>query len=62
MRERALARLIPVRPWIALTNFLLGAAITAPAFYLHDLLLAVIGLVILGGALLVLLIPLPYPR
>ncbi|CAN5878748.1 hypothetical protein BH20GEM1_BH20GEM1_05910 [soil metagenome] len=62
MRERTLARLIPVRPWIALANFLLGSAITVPAFYLHDLLLAVIGLAILGGALIVLLIPLPYPR
>ncbi len=62
MRERALARLIPLRPWIALTNFLLGAALTVSAFYLHDLLLAVVGLAILGGALFVLLIPLPYPR
>jgi hypothetical protein len=62
MRERALARLIPLRPWIALSNFLLGAALTVPGFYTHDLLLATIGLVILGGALFVLLIPLPYPR
>ena len=62
MREQTLARLIPVRPWIALSNFLLGAAITVPAFYMHDLLLAVIGLALLGGALFVLLIPLPYPR
>jgi hypothetical protein len=62
MRERALARLIPVRPWIALSNFLLGAAITVPSFYFHDLLWATIGLIILGGTLVVLLIPLPYPR
>ena len=62
MRERTLARLIPVRPWIALTHFLLGAAITAPSFYLHNLWGAILGLVILGGALGVLLIPLPYSR
>jgi hypothetical protein len=62
MRERTLARLIPLRPWMALGSFLLGAALTVPAFYLHDLTLAVIGLVVLGGALVVLLIPLPYPR
>ena len=62
MRERALARLIPVRPWIALGSFLLGAAITVPAFIAHDLYLAVAGLLFLGGALVTLLIPLPYPR
>ena len=62
MRERALARLIPIRPWIALGSFLLGAAITVPAFIAHDLYLAVAGLVFLGGALITLLIPLPYPR
>lgn len=62
MRERTLARLIPLRPWMALGSFLLGAALTVPAFYMHDLILAVIGLVVLGGALVVLLIPLPYPR
>jgi len=62
MREKTLARLIPVRPWIALTNFLLGVAIAVPSFYGHDLLGAVIGLAFLGGALAVLLIPLPYPR
>jgi hypothetical protein len=62
MRERALARLIPIRPWIALSSFLLGAAITVPSFYSHDLWGALIGLAFLGGALVVLLIPLPYPR
>ena len=62
MRERALARLIPIRPWIALGSFLLGAAITVPAFIAHDLTLAVVGLVFLGGALGTLLLPLPYPR
>lgn len=62
MRERALARLIPIRPWIALGSFLLGAAITVPAFISHDLYLAVVGLVFLGGALGTLLLPLPYPR
>jgi hypothetical protein len=62
MREQALARLIPVRPWIALASFLLGAAITVPAFVSHDLYLALAGAVFLGGALLTLLIPLPYSR
>lgn len=62
MREKTLARLIPLRPWLALASFLLGAALTIPAFYLHDLTLAVVGLVVLGGALVVLLIPLPYTR
>ncbi|HET7693032.1 MAG TPA: hypothetical protein VFM44_08105 [Gemmatimonadota bacterium] len=62
MREQALARLIPLRPWIALSSFLLGAAITVPAFIGHDLYLALLGAVFLGGALFTLLIPLPYPR
>jgi hypothetical protein len=62
MRSQALARLIPIRPWIALGNFLLGAAITVPAFIAHDLWLALAGAVFLGGALGALLIPLPYPR
>ena len=62
MRAQALARLIPIRPWIALSSFLLGAAITVPAFIAHDLYLAVVGLVFLGGALGSLLLPLPYPR
>jgi hypothetical protein len=47
---------------MALGSFLLGAALTVPAFYMHNLTLAVVGLVVLGGALVVLLIPLPYPR
>ena len=62
MRAQALARLIPIRPWIALSSFLLGAAITVPAFIGHDLYLALGGAVFLGGALGVLLLPLPYPR
>ncbi|HET6362941.1 MAG TPA: hypothetical protein VFH11_12930 [Gemmatimonadota bacterium] len=62
MRAHALARLIPVRPWIALASFLLGVAITVPAFLWHDLYLALAGAVFLGGALFTLLIPLPYPR
>jgi hypothetical protein len=62
MREKALARLIPIRPWIALSSFLLGAAITVPAFIGHDLYLALLGAVFLGGALFTLLIPLPYSR
>ena len=62
MRAQALARLIPIRPWIALSSFLLGAAITVPAFIGHDLYLALVGAVFLGGALVVLLLPLPYPR
>lgn len=62
MRERVLVRLIPVRPFLALVSFLVGVAITVPAFYLHDLVAAILGLVFLGGALVVLLIPLPYPR
>ena len=62
MREQNLTRLIPVRPWIALGHFLLGGMIAALSFYFHDLLWATIGLVIVGGALGSLLIPLPYPR
>lgn len=62
MRERALARLIPLRPWIALASFLLGVAITVAAFYSHDLWAALVGLPLLAGGLVVLLIPLPYPR
>ena len=57
-----LARLIPVRPWIALALFVIGVAITVPAFYLHSLWLALAGAPFLGGALVFLLLPLPYPR
>lgn len=60
--ERHLARLIPLRPWLALGHLLVGVAITIPAFILHDLTLAVVGAVFLGGALGVLLVPLPYSR
>ena len=62
MNERVLARLIPVRPWIALGHFLLGAAITVPSFWMHNLWGAIVGLLILGGALGFLLVPLPYNR
>jgi len=62
MREQALARLIPVRPFLALASFLVGVVITVPAFYLHNLWAALLGLVFLSGALVLLLIPLPYPR
>lgn len=55
-----LQRLIPARPWIALALFLTGVAITVPAFYLHNLWLALIGAAPLGGALGFLMIPLPY--
>lgn len=60
--ERHLARLIPLRPWIALGLLILGVAITIPAFYIHDLWLAIVGALPLGGALGILLIPLPYAR
>lgn len=64
-RERvhtSLARLIPIRPWLALASFLTGVVITVAAFYGHNLWLALAGAPFLGGALGVLLIPLPYPR
>lgn len=57
-----LARLIPVRPWIALVSFLVGVLVTVPAFYYHEFWLAVAGLLPLGGALVVLLVPLPFER
>lgn len=57
-----LARFIPIRPWVALINLVIGIAITVPAFYLHDLNLALLGAVFLGGALGVLILPLPHPR
>lgn len=60
--ERLLGRLIPIRPWLSLALLLIGIAITVPAFYLHNLALAIVGALPLGGALGVLLIPLPYPR
>ncbi|MFN2383786.1 MAG: hypothetical protein ABR559_05920 [Gemmatimonadota bacterium] len=64
-RERlhaALARLIPVRHWLALASFVTGVLITVCAFHNHNLWLALAGAPFLGGALGVLLIPLPYSR
>lgn len=60
--RNALAPLIPLRPWIALGSLLTGIAISIPAFWLHDLAAAVLGLALMGGALVFLLIPLPHPR
>ncbi len=60
--EKHLAKLIPVRPWIALALFLIGVAITVPAFAWSNLWLALAGAPFLGGGLGFLLIPLPYPR
>lgn len=60
--RHSLAALIPVRPWIALALLLVGIAISVPAFWLHDLWAALAGLALLVGALLFLLIPLPFPR
>lgn len=58
----ALARLIPLRARLAFASLALGILLTIPAFYLHDLWLALIGAVPLGAALAILLIPLPHPR
>ncbi|MBW3660254.1 MAG: hypothetical protein KY397_01295 [Gemmatimonadetes bacterium] len=58
----SLAPLIPLRPWIALTLLLLGMAVSIPAFWLHHLWAAIVGLLLMGGALVFLLIPLPFPR
>ena len=60
--ESRLARLIPLRPWIALGSFVVGVVITVVAFWYHSLWLAVAGAPFLGGGLGVLVIPLPYPR
>lgn len=57
-----LARFIPVRAKLALASLVLGVLLTVPAFYLHDLWLALIGALPLGGALALLLIPLPHAR
>jgi hypothetical protein len=43
-------------------EMLIGVAITIPAFKNHNLWLAIAGGPFLGGALGILLIPLPYPR
>lgn len=62
MLRDKLPRFIPVRPWAALASFVIGVLITVAAFWLHDLWLALLGAPFLGGGLLILLIPLPYPR
>jgi hypothetical protein len=58
----ALARLIPIRAKIALGSLILGILLTVVSFYLHDLWLALVGALPLGGSLALLLIPLPHPR
>jgi hypothetical protein len=58
----SLARLIPLRPWIALALLLTGVAITITAFRQHNLWLALLGGAPLAGALGFLLIPLPHSR
>lgn len=58
----ALARLMPVRAKLALGSLVLGILLTVVAFYIHDLWLALLGALPLGGSLAILLIPLPYPR
>ncbi len=60
--DRPLSRLIPIRPWIALGLFVVGVAITIPAFAYHNLWMALAGAPFLGGALGFLLLPLPYSR
>lgn len=60
--QAALARLIPIRAKLALSSLLLGILLTVVSFWLHDLWLALVGALPLGGALALLLIPLPYPR
>ena len=57
-----LARLIPIRPWIALGLFVTGVLITIYAFATHNLWIAIAGAPLLGGGLGFLIIPLPYPR
>ena len=58
----ALGRLIPVRAMLALGSLVVGIVITVISFWRHDLWLALIGALPLGGALALLLIPLPHPR
>ena len=58
----ALARLIPIRGKLALASLVLGILVTVVSFYLHDLWLALVGALPLGGSLALLLIPLPHPR
>lgn len=60
--RQSLAALIPVRPWIALGSLLTGIAISILSFWLHNLWTALLGLALMGGALVFLLIPLPHPR
>jgi hypothetical protein len=52
--RKLLTRFIPLRPWVALVLLLIGLAIT--------IWLSLAGAPFLGGALGILLIPLPYPR
>lgn len=60
--RHSLTRLIPVRPWIALALLLTGIAISVSAFWLHHLWGALLGLALMGGALVFLLVPMPHPR
>ena len=60
--RQTLASLIPLRPWIALGLLLTGIAVSIPAFWLHNLWAALLGLLLMGGALVFLLIPLPHSR
>ena len=57
-----LARLIPLRAKLALGSLVVGILLTVVSFYLHDLWLALVGALPLGGALALLFIPLPHPR
>jgi hypothetical protein len=58
----ALARLIPIRAKLALGSLVLGILLTVVSFYVHDLWLALVGALPLGGSLALLFIPLPHPR
>lgn len=60
--EELLRRFIPMRPWVALASFVIGVLITVYAFWIHSLGLALLGVPFLAGGLIVLLLPLPYPR
>lgn len=58
----ALDRFGALRAKLALGSLVLGILLTIPAFYLHDLWLALIGALPLGGALALLLVPVPHGR